>query len=632
MTSPLLNSDNNKNNKRRDSHHRESPEYGRPRASSTPKIPKRTLPLDSSSPKPSHRHTPRGQHHAGDEIDIQLNDTTDTADLTSSKMQQMCTPKIQSSFVLCCGFLCFGSSMAIIGPTVLELGCLTGQDVGAMSWVFFAQTFSALLGAIFSGIITDRFSINYNIFLSVVMVVHGIALSILPFMRTLSSLIFVTSIHGLFAGFQDTATNLRMIIMHGQDVPPYLQTLFFFYGVGAFLSPIIAGNFLNSECNNNQMEGLGDDLDVFARKRNIFPGTGSTSPNTAAVSLWIKGIGTHLAANTSESTNPTTKIISSDNNTITIASTRIHWAYFVIALLHLVVTFGLIYLYFAEKKRREELNMSLGMSQSGSTMDETASKSERSEIDPNIRTQVLFISFWIALMVFISDGLQGSFGSYIYTYAIKSGIGINTDNAAYLNSLFWGALALGRLFAIFVSIYVSPRVMLLADVAGCLASIILMFLFRHQVTSLWIGTATFGLCLSNIFPTSVSMAESYFRLTGTITCFFVVCSGIGEMAIPLLIGKLFDVIGPISFLAISCILCFTSVGIYIAVVITGKGISQRLKDIQRSTPDLIEEYTQTESDRSNAESNKVDNGIAHNDKDVTDTTKNIKPSESGKRK
>lgn len=632
MTTSPLNNDNNKNNKRRNSQRRESPEYGRPRASSTPKIPKRTLPLDSSSPKTSHRNTPRSQHHHhnnGDEIDIQLNDTTDTADLTSSKMQQMCTPKIQSSFVLCCGFLCFGSSMAIIGPTVLELGCLTGQDVGAMSWVFFAQTFSALLGAIFSGIITDRFSINYNIFLSVVMVIHGITLSILPFMRTLSSLIFVTSIHGLFAGFQDTATNLRMIIMHGQDVPPYLQTLFFFYGVGAFLSPIIAGNFLNSECNNNQMEGLGDDLDVFAQKRYIFPGAGSTSPNTAAaVSLWMKGIGTHLAVNTSADSNnrpiATTKILAAEDNIITITSTRIHWAYFVIALLHLAVTFGLIYLYFAEKKRREELNMSLGMSQSGSTMDETASKSERSEIDPNIRTQVLFISFWIALMVFISDGLQGSFGSYIYTYSIKSGIGINTDNAAYLNSLFWGALALGRLFAIFVSIYVSPRIMLLADVAGCLASIILMFLFRHHVTSLWIGTATFGLCLSNIFPTSVSMAESYFRLTGTITCFFVVCSGIGEMAIPLLIGKLFDVIGPISFLAISCILCFTSVGIYIAVFITGKGISQRLKDIiQRSTPDLIEECTQTENDNIIGDSNKIDDNIGHNN--VTGT--NSKPSD-----
>ena len=607
MASPPTNENKNKR--------RESPEYGRPRASSTPKIPKRTLPLDSSSPQTSHRHTPRSNHRNNDEIDIQLNDTTDTADLTSSKLQQVCTPKIQSSFVLCCGFLCFGSSMAIIGPTVLELGCLTGQDVGAMSWVFFAQTFSALLGAIFSGIITDRFSINYNIFLSVVMVIHGIALSILPFMRTLSTLIFVTSIHGLFAGFQDTATNLRMIIMHGQDVPPYLQTLFFFYGVGAFLSPIIAGNFLSSECNNNQMEGLGDDLDVFARRRHIFVPP-STSANTAAVSLWMKGLSTHLTSNTSSPSTQTTRAIT-ENNIFTITSTRIHWAYFVIALLHLVVSFGLVYLYFTEKKRRQELNMSLGMSQSGSTMDETASKSERSEIDPNIRTQVLFISFWIALMVFMSDGLQGSFGSYIYTYAIKSGIGIDTDNAAYLNSLFWGALALGRLFAIFVSIYVSPRIMLLVDVAGCLVSIILMFLFRHQVTSLWIGTATFGLCLSNIFPTSVSMAESYFRLTGTITCFFVVCSGIGEMAIPLLIGKLFDVIGPISFLTISCILCFTSVGIYIAVVITGKGISRRLRDIQRSTPDLIEEFTQTETEKS-VESEKP--GTEVDNKQTTTTT------------
>eukprot|EP00111_Clytia_hemisphaerica_P018702 TCONS_00055262-protein len=542
---------------------RDSPiEYGRPRASSTPKIPKRTLPLDTTPPP--QRHTPRN----GGDINIQLNDTTDES---LQAKQQLCTPKIQSSFVLCCGFLCFGSSMAIIGPTVLELGCLTGQDVGAMSWVFFAQTFSALLGAIFSGVITDRFSINYNIFLSVVMIIHGAALSILPFMRTLSSLIFVTSIHGLFAGIQDTATNLRMIIMHGQDVPPYLQTLFFFYGVGAFLSPIIAGNFLNSECNMDQSDGLGDDF-AFAKRHVIAPPNG--------VSLWVNNIGTSLATNTSTTTlNQITKI----------TTTRIHWAYFVIALLHLIVTIGLIYLYFAEKKRKQELNLSLGMSRTESSMDDTASKSERSEIDPNIKTQVLFISFWIALMVFISDGLQGSFGSYIYTYAIKSGIGIDTDNAAFLNSLFWGTLALGRLFAIFVSIYVSPRVMLLADVAGCLISIILMFLFRHHVISLWIGTAFFGLCLSNIFPTSVSMAESYFRLTGTITCFFVVCSGIGEMAIPLLIGKLFDVIGPISFLSVGCILCFTSVGIYIAVVITGKGISQRLRDIQPTTPDLIED-------------------------------------------
>ncbi len=67
-----------------------------------------------------------------------------------------CTYKIRNSFILCCGFLCFGASMAIMGPTVLELGCLIGTDVGTMSWVFFSQACSALLGAICSGFIIDR--------------------------------------------------------------------------------------------------------------------------------------------------------------------------------------------------------------------------------------------------------------------------------------------------------------------------------------------------------------------------------------------------------------------------------------------------------------------------------------------
>ena len=47
------------------------------------------------------------------------------------------------------------------------------------------------------------------------------------------------------------------------------------------------------------------------------------------------------------------------------------------------------------------------------------------------------------------------------------------------------------------------------------------------------------------------------------------------MVIPLVIGKLFDVIGPIGFLAISCILCFVAVGIYVAVIITGRGLSRK---------------------------------------------------------
>lgn len=52
---------------------------------------------------------------------------------------------------------------------------------------------------------------------------------------------------------------------------------------------------------------------------------------------------------------------------------------------------------------------------------------------------------------------------------------------------------------------------------------------------------------------------------------FAVSAAIGEMIIPLIVGKVFDYVGAISFLAEGCILCFAAFGAYLAVLIIGKG-------------------------------------------------------------
>ena len=44
------------------------------------------------------------------------------------------------------------------------------------------------------------------------------------------------------------------------------------------------------------------------------------------------------------------------------------------------------------------------------------------------------------------------------------------------------------------------------------------------------------------------------------------------MVIPLVLGKVFDYLGPISFLAQSCILCFFAIGAYLAILVMGKGL------------------------------------------------------------
>jgi len=47
----------------------------------------------------------------------------------------------------CAVFWSFGMCVAFLGPTLLDLGCITSSDMRAISWVFFAQLLCSLLGA-----------------------------------------------------------------------------------------------------------------------------------------------------------------------------------------------------------------------------------------------------------------------------------------------------------------------------------------------------------------------------------------------------------------------------------------------------------------------------------------------------
>jgi hypothetical protein len=56
----------------------------------------------------------------------------------------------------CGAFLSFGMSEAVIGPTLLELGCQTGRGVNRIAWIVFTQAFSAWFGSLTGGLIAER--------------------------------------------------------------------------------------------------------------------------------------------------------------------------------------------------------------------------------------------------------------------------------------------------------------------------------------------------------------------------------------------------------------------------------------------------------------------------------------------
>lgn len=144
---------------------------------------------------------------------------------------------------------------------------------------------------------------------------------------------------------------------------------------------------------------------------------------------------------------------------------------------------------------------------------------------------------------FLFVGAEVSFGGWIYTYAVTLDLATVTT-AGYLTSVFWGALTLGRLLTIPLANRVRPRYLLLADVLGGVASLLLLLLVPGQSWVVWVAAFGFGLSMANVYPTLVLLGQRHLHLTAAITSLFMVGGSLGSMVVPWLIGQRFETIGP----------------------------------------------------------------------------------------
>lgn len=62
-----------------------------------------------------------------------------------------------AAITYCAVFWSFGMCVAFLGPTLLDLGCITSSDMRAVSWVFLAQLLCSLLGASAASYLVKRY-------------------------------------------------------------------------------------------------------------------------------------------------------------------------------------------------------------------------------------------------------------------------------------------------------------------------------------------------------------------------------------------------------------------------------------------------------------------------------------------
>ena len=154
-----------------------------------------------------------------------------------------------------------------------------------------------------------------------------------------------------------------------------------------------------------------------------------------------------------------------------------------------------------------------------------------------------YLILLVGAFLFMYVGAEVSINGWIYTYSLE--MRLTTEvTAAYLTSVFWIFIALGRLAAIPLYSYIRSNTILILDLVGGIACTGLVLAFPGSRIALWSGIAGIGLFLGSVFPTLLSLVEERIGTTGQRTSWFLVGASIGAMLFPWLVGQLFGYIGP----------------------------------------------------------------------------------------
>ncbi|XP_068219384.1 major facilitator superfamily domain-containing protein 4A-like isoform X2 [Palaemon carinicauda] len=443
----------------------------------------------------------------------------------------------------CAVFWSFGMCVAFLGPTLLELSCRISSVFSAMSWISFSQSLFTLIGSACGGFLIQRLGNHVVLLVSTTML--SVTLATIPFCSVLGWLAAVLATMGFFMGTIDTVANISMIQLYGVNVAPFLQALHFFYGLGAFLSPMIAEPFLqNKACNDSD----------------------SSAEKYHKINLKMPG-------NISQPFHQPNE---------TEAGSEIQYAFWILSGFQVPVVLLLVVLLAREmmgldntgpdppealngeaSKEQYEMHLTGGV---------TVKVKDEEDRPPVTRDQVIMIAVLTATMLFLYDGLQSGYGLYVFSYAVKSIAGMSMNEAAYLNACFWGTFAFGRLVSIGIATKFAPSVMLFCNICGCLVAMVLMLCFSHNHGVLYVGTCIFGTFLSSVYPTAVSLAETYIHVDSSMTSILVATAASGEMLIPVIIGHEFDAFGPTSLLVTGVVMTLLSFVLYILLYLVAQTI------------------------------------------------------------
>ena len=153
--------------------------------------------------------------------------------------------KLKSTYAYFLAFIALGMTAAVLGPTLPGLARQTGTTETTLGIQFTIRSLGFFFGSLVGGRLYDR--LPGHLLLTGALLIIASTSAFIPFIPFALLLGVVMFFMGIGESGIDVGTNTMLIWTHGSKVAPYMNSLHFFFGLGAVISPIIVAQFLTLE-------------------------------------------------------------------------------------------------------------------------------------------------------------------------------------------------------------------------------------------------------------------------------------------------------------------------------------------------------------------------------------------------
>lgn len=154
------------------------------------------------------------------------------------------TGKISKTAAYYYAFIILGLITGVFGPTINDLARHTQSTLNEISIIFAVRSLGYLVGSLLSGRLFDR--VRGHPLIIGALIATALAFVLIPLIPLLWLLTLVVFLLGLAESSIDVGGNSLLPWVHGDKVGPFMNGLHFFFGVGAFLSPIVVAQVVLS--------------------------------------------------------------------------------------------------------------------------------------------------------------------------------------------------------------------------------------------------------------------------------------------------------------------------------------------------------------------------------------------------